>query len=160
MEFLGQDLLTLLSTLILLQDQAKKAKEQARELAKQHQKEQENKNRQQEELLKFLMAQQQLNSQKMHQKKQEEQAALAAKVIAAHKAALESEDVEEGKKTTEAMLRLPLQMGWIRQTCVRSITASGVKGDVSYFAPDGKKLSTYSEVVRVSWYRVLLFKKF
>ncbi|CCD65251.2 Bromodomain adjacent to zinc finger domain protein 2 [Caenorhabditis elegans] len=125
-------------------DQAKKAKE----LAKQQQKEQDVKNKQQEEILKFLMAQHQLNHQKKHEKKQADAAALAAKVLAAHRAALESDSPEEGKKTNEAMLRLPLQLGWRRQTCVRSIASAGVKGDVSYFAPCGKKLSTYSEVVR------------
>uniref|UniRef100_A0A1I7X823 MBD domain-containing protein n=1 Tax=Heterorhabditis bacteriophora TaxID=37862 RepID=A0A1I7X823_HETBA len=38
--------------------------------------------------------------------------------------------------------------GWRRQTCIRSINASGVRGDVVYYAPCGKKLSTYAEVLR------------
>ncbi|EPB80343.1 Methyl-CpG binding domain protein [Ancylostoma ceylanicum] len=38
--------------------------------------------------------------------------------------------------------------GWRRQTCIRSIAASGVRGDVVYYAPCGKKLSTYAEVLR------------
>ncbi|KAK5970142.1 Methyl-CpG binding domain protein [Trichostrongylus colubriformis] len=37
---------------------------------------------------------------------------------------------------------------WRRQTCIRSIAASGVRGDVVYYAPCGKKLSTYAEVLR------------
>lgn len=95
------------------------------------------------------MAQHQLAHQKKHQKKQEEAAALAT--LLAAKAAAASEGAEEnGKKVPEAMIRLPLQLGWRRQTCVRTMTASGIRGDVSYFAPCGKKLGTYSEVVRVS----------
>ncbi|KAF1746432.1 hypothetical protein GCK72_022887 [Caenorhabditis remanei] len=39
-------------------------------------------------------------------------------------------------------------MGRKRQTCARGVTASEVKKDVSYFAPDGRKLSTYLKVVR------------
>lgn len=129
-------------------DQAKKAKEAAKEAAKQQQKEQDEKVKQQEQLMKFVLAQQQLQLQKKQQKKQEEHAAMAAKVLTAHKKAMEGDDPEELKKSMEAMYRLPLQMGWRRQTCVRSITAGGVKGDVSYFAPCGKKLSSYSETVR------------
>ncbi|VDO73134.1 unnamed protein product [Heligmosomoides polygyrus] len=59
--------------------------------------------------------------------------------------------VEVGKKrppATEAQARVPLLMGWRRQTCIRSIAASGVRGDVVYYAPCGKKLSTYAEVLR------------
>ncbi|EFP04610.1 hypothetical protein CRE_31285 [Caenorhabditis remanei] len=53
-----------------------------------------------------------------------------------------------GEMDDEAMLRLPLQMGRKRQTCARGVTASEVKKNVSYFAPDGRKLSTYLKVVR------------
>ncbi|KAL6725591.1 hypothetical protein Aduo_007632 [Ancylostoma duodenale] len=58
---------------------------------------------------------------------------------------------EVGKKrppATESQARVPLTMGWRRQTCIRSIAASGVRGDVVYYAPCGKKLSTYAEVLR------------
>uniref|UniRef100_A0A1I7TWX6 Bromodomain adjacent to zinc finger domain protein 2B n=1 Tax=Caenorhabditis tropicalis TaxID=1561998 RepID=A0A1I7TWX6_9PELO len=130
-------------------EQAKRAKELAKQQQASKTKDEEHaKNKQQEEIMRFLIAQQQVMQQKKVQKKQEEAAALAAKVLSAHKAALESDCSEEGKRTTEMMLRLPLQLGWRRQTCVRSIAASGVKGDVCYFAPCGKKLSTYSETVR------------
>ncbi|VDL77380.1 unnamed protein product, partial [Nippostrongylus brasiliensis] len=56
-----------------------------------------------------------------------------------------------GKKrppATESQARIPLALGWRRQTCIRSIAASGVRGDVVYYAPCGKKLSTYAEVLR------------
>ncbi|CAJ0569838.1 unnamed protein product, partial [Mesorhabditis spiculigera] len=46
------------------------------------------------------------------------------------------------------LLKKTLTMGWRRQTFVRSITASGVRGDVVYYAPCGKKFGTYAEVVR------------
>ncbi|ETN77822.1 Methyl-CpG binding domain protein, partial [Necator americanus] len=58
---------------------------------------------------------------------------------------------EVGKKrppATESQARVPLTLGWRRQTCIRSIAASGVRGDVVYYAPCGKKLSTYAEVLR------------
>ncbi|KAJ1350736.1 hypothetical protein KIN20_006607 [Parelaphostrongylus tenuis] len=58
---------------------------------------------------------------------------------------------ETGKKrppATESQARIPLSLGWRRQTCIRSIAASGVRGDVVYYAPCGKKLSTYAEVLR------------
>ncbi|VDK83196.1 unnamed protein product, partial [Litomosoides sigmodontis] len=37
---------------------------------------------------------------------------------------------------------------WRRQTCIRTISASGVRGDVIYYAPCGKKLGSYAEVTR------------
>ena len=40
---------------------------------------------------------------------------------------------------------------WRRQTRLRQVgTAGGLRGDVYYFAPCGKKLRTYPEVTRVS----------
>ncbi|VDP51472.1 unnamed protein product [Heligmosomoides polygyrus] len=57
--------------------------------------------------------------------------------------------------TTTNILQKPQQPdycqvtdSWRRQTCIRSIAASGVRGDVVYYAPCGKKLSTYAEVLR------------
>ncbi|CAD6185660.1 unnamed protein product [Caenorhabditis auriculariae] len=49
---------------------------------------------------------------------------------------------------TEEQARVALEKGWRRQTFVRVITASGIRGDVFYFAPCGKKLNTYAEVMR------------
>ncbi|VDK21822.1 unnamed protein product, partial [Anisakis simplex] len=37
---------------------------------------------------------------------------------------------------------------WRRQTCIRSISATGVRGDVIYYAPCGKRLGSYAEVIR------------
>uniref|UniRef100_A0A183D2Y6 MBD domain-containing protein n=1 Tax=Gongylonema pulchrum TaxID=637853 RepID=A0A183D2Y6_9BILA len=37
---------------------------------------------------------------------------------------------------------------WRRETCIRTISASGVRGDVIYYAPCGKRLGSYAEVMR------------
>ncbi|CAI5445520.1 unnamed protein product [Caenorhabditis angaria] len=59
------------------------------------------------------------------------------------------EDPEKKKaKIADFQARVPLKFGWKRQTCVRMITAGGVRGDVIYYAPCGKKLTTYAEVQR------------
>ncbi|RWS11594.1 bromodomain adjacent to zinc finger domain protein 2B-like isoform X13 [Dinothrombium tinctorium] len=62
-------------------------------------------------------------------------------------------DGDENKKAArllpdEKEIRLPLQFGWRRQTLIRCITASGIRGDVVYFTPCGKKLKSYPEVVK------------
>ena len=51
---------------------------------------------------------------------------------------------------------------WRRQTRLRQVGASGgLRGDVYYFAPCGKKLRTYPEVTRVSkklcFFKMVLF---
>lgn len=49
---------------------------------------------------------------------------------------------------------------WRRQTRLRQVGASGgLRGDVYYFAPCGKKLRTYPEVTRVSK-KLFLFQMF
>lgn len=53
-------------------------------------------------------------------------------------------------------VRLPLTKGWRRQTYVRSISSNCIRGDVIYYAPCGKRLGSYAEVVRVSIF--ILFK--
>ncbi|CAJ0942984.1 unnamed protein product, partial [Mesorhabditis belari] len=45
-------------------------------------------------------------------------------------------------------VRRALDKGWRRQTCIRQLTTAGIRGDVVYYAPCGKKLSTYAEVLR------------
>ncbi|XP_059099037.1 bromodomain adjacent to zinc finger domain protein 2B-like [Tigriopus californicus] len=45
-------------------------------------------------------------------------------------------------------LRLPLKMGWRRETMVREYCKSGVRGDVSYYAPCGKKFKQYPDITR------------
>ena len=47
-------------------------------------------------------------------------------------------------------LKLPIKLGWRRETTVREYTKSGVRGEVCYFAPCGKKFKQYPDVVRVS----------
>uniref|UniRef100_A0A914XR24 Bromodomain adjacent to zinc finger domain protein 2B n=1 Tax=Plectus sambesii TaxID=2011161 RepID=A0A914XR24_9BILA len=46
------------------------------------------------------------------------------------------------------LVRVPLAQGWRRQTCIRSISSTGVRGDVIYNAPCGKRLGSYAEVLR------------
>ena len=46
-------------------------------------------------------------------------------------------------------LRLPLKCGWRRETTVREYSKSGVRGDVCYYAPCGKKFKQYPDIVRV-----------
>lgn len=48
----------------------------------------------------------------------------------------------------EKELRIPLEFGWRRQTKIRTFSYSGVRGVVTYYAPCGKKLKTYPEVIR------------
>ncbi len=38
---------------------------------------------------------------------------------------------------------------WKRVTIVRAITRTGVRGDVSYYAPCGRKLRSFQEIDRV-----------
>ncbi|KAI0984358.1 hypothetical protein GJ496_006960 [Pomphorhynchus laevis] len=48
----------------------------------------------------------------------------------------------------EVLIRLPLTLGWLRKTHVRLITKTGVRGDVVYFSPDGRKLKSFQEIDR------------
>jgi hypothetical protein len=55
------------------------------------------------------------------------------------------------KKTdevNETLVRIPLNRGWKRVTIVRAITRTGVRGDVSYYAPCGRKLRSFQEIDR------------
>ncbi|XP_028249800.1 bromodomain adjacent to zinc finger domain protein 2B-like isoform X2 [Parambassis ranga] len=49
--------------------------------------------------------------------------------------------------TDERVLRLPLEFGWHRETRVRTV-AGRLQGEVAYFAPCGKKLRQYPDVVK------------
>lgn len=46
-------------------------------------------------------------------------------------------------------LRMPLQMGWKREITVREYSKSGIRGDVLYYAPCGKKFKQYPDIMRV-----------
>jgi len=46
-------------------------------------------------------------------------------------------------------LRRPLSKGWRRETVVREYSKSGVRGDVVYYAPCGKKFKQYPDIMRV-----------
>ncbi|XP_069558573.1 bromodomain adjacent to zinc finger domain protein 2B-like isoform X2 [Brachyistius frenatus] len=49
--------------------------------------------------------------------------------------------------TDERVLRLPLEFGWQRQTRIRTV-AGRLQGEVAYFAPCGKKLRQYPDVMK------------
>ncbi|XP_076119637.1 bromodomain adjacent to zinc finger domain protein 2B-like isoform X3 [Alosa pseudoharengus] len=49
--------------------------------------------------------------------------------------------------TDEQELRLPLELGWQRETRIRNV-GGRLQGDVAYYAPCGKKLRQYPDVVK------------
>ncbi|KAL2081458.1 hypothetical protein ACEWY4_023311 [Coilia grayii] len=49
--------------------------------------------------------------------------------------------------TDERELRIPLEFGWQRETRIRSV-GGRLQGDVAYYAPCGKKLRQYPDVVK------------
>ena len=62
------------------------------------------------------------------------------------------------KKTdevNETLVRIPLNRGWKRVTIVRAITRTGVRGDVSYYAPCGRKLRSFQEIDRVKSHKIV-----
>ncbi|KAG7464102.1 hypothetical protein MATL_G00183700 [Megalops atlanticus] len=55
------------------------------------------------------------------------------------------------RELDERELRLPLQFGWQRETRIRNL-GGRLQGDVAYYAPCGKKLRQYPDVVKgVQW---------
>ena len=48
----------------------------------------------------------------------------------------------------EAALRIPLTLGWKRETLIRAIGKSGVRGEVTYYSPSGRRFRQYPDVVR------------
>uniref|UniRef100_A0A3Q1GTP3 Bromodomain adjacent to zinc finger domain 2B n=1 Tax=Acanthochromis polyacanthus TaxID=80966 RepID=A0A3Q1GTP3_9TELE len=63
---------------------------------------------------------------------------------------IEDEDSGSGKRrrvTDERVLRLPLEFGWQRETRIRTV-AGRLQGEVAYFAPCGKKLRQYPDVMK------------
>ncbi|CAF0844083.1 unnamed protein product [Adineta ricciae] len=52
------------------------------------------------------------------------------------------------EEVNETLVRIPLNRGWKRVTIVRAITRTGVRGDVSYYAPCGRKLRSFQEIDR------------
>ncbi|KAL7641995.1 UNVERIFIED_CONTAM: hypothetical protein RMT77_007869 [Armadillidium vulgare] len=50
--------------------------------------------------------------------------------------------------TDERSLRVPLLFGWRRETTMRGITQSGVRGEVIYYAPCGKPFKQYPDIIR------------
>ncbi|XP_063851333.1 bromodomain adjacent to zinc finger domain protein 2B-like isoform X2 [Scylla paramamosain] len=61
----------------------------------------------------------------------------------------ESPPVKKRKMITdEVSLRVPLMYGWRRETTMRTITQSGVRGEVVYYAPCGKPFRQYPDIMR------------
>ncbi|XP_071035935.1 bromodomain adjacent to zinc finger domain protein 2B isoform X6 [Parasteatoda tepidariorum] len=63
----------------------------------------------------------------------------------------DSEDFRNKKRRVvpdEREVQIPLEHGWRRETRIRCFSRSGVRGEVAYYAPCGKKLRSYPEVVR------------
>lgn len=52
--------------------------------------------------------------------------------------------------TSAEDIRIPLKFGWRRYTIINRISSSGVKGDVVYISPEGKKLRTLNDIQKVS----------
>ena len=50
----------------------------------------------------------------------------------------------------EEVIRAPLKSGWRRYTIINKISSSGVKGDVLYITPEGKKLRSIADIQKVS----------
>ncbi|VDO99630.1 unnamed protein product [Soboliphyme baturini] len=48
------------------------------------------------------------------------------------------------------LIKLPLSRGWRRETTVRNISATGVRGEVMYYGPCGKRMCSYAEIIKVS----------
>lgn len=47
-------------------------------------------------------------------------------------------------------IRQPLKLGWKRHTIVKKIGSSGVRGEVLYFSPEGRRVRSHNDVSRVS----------
>lgn len=61
----------------------------------------------------------------------------------------DSQPCKRMRVTDETAVRHPLDHGWRRQLVIRQLgPGDRVKGDVIYYAPCGKKLRTYPEVMR------------
>ncbi|EJD75925.1 bromodomain containing protein [Loa loa] len=70
------------------------------------------------------------------------------RIFSEHTSGADSDGSRKRTQADASLIRIPLKSGWRRQTCIRTISASGVRGDVIYYAPCGKKLGSYAEVTR------------
>ena len=52
--------------------------------------------------------------------------------------------------TEDDDLQAPMDNGWRRETTIREYTKSGIRGEVVYVAPCGKKFKQYPDIIRVS----------
>ena len=55
--------------------------------------------------------------------------------------------------TEDDDLEAPLTAGWKRETTIREYTKSGIRGEVVYVAPCGKRFKQYPDIIRVSQFR-------
>ena len=51
--------------------------------------------------------------------------------------------------TEDDDLDAPLKAGWKRETTIREYTKSGIRGEVVYVAPCGKRFKQYPDIIRV-----------
>uniref|UniRef100_A0A5S6QHF0 Bromodomain adjacent to zinc finger domain protein 2B n=1 Tax=Trichuris muris TaxID=70415 RepID=A0A5S6QHF0_TRIMR len=73
---------------------------------------------------------------------------ISQETIATTSGGMTSSDGHRKPMVDLELLRVPLAHGWRRQTIIRHISPSGVRGDVLYYAPCGKRLGSYAEVIR------------
>ena len=61
--------------------------------------------------------------------------------------------------TEDDDLSAPLLAGWRRETTIREYTKSGIRGEVVYVAPCGKRFKQYPDIIRVSNDKVVYIHK-
>ena len=62
----------------------------------------------------------------------------------------EEDSIDDFKPgTNEEDIRIPLRYGWRRYTIIKKIGSTGVRGDVLYMSPEGKKLRTLNDIQKV-----------
>ena len=62
--------------------------------------------------------------------------------------------------TEEDDLDAPLKAGWKRETTIREYTKSGIRGEVVYVAPCGKRFKQYPDIIRVRNFPTAISQKY
>lgn len=53
--------------------------------------------------------------------------------------------------TDDLLLRVPFERGWRRETLVTGVSRTGgVRGEVAYLSPDGRRFKQYPDVLKVA----------
>ncbi|RNA26940.1 Methyl- binding domain [Brachionus plicatilis] len=73
----------------------------------------------------------------------------------------QNESVNRDLNLIESKLRLALKIGYRfrRETIVRELTNSGVKGDIIYYSPCGRKLRNFQEIERGDFFNLFIKSK-